>query len=167
MILIAEQGEKKLIEQYLPSLLNEEVLITGVGALNIIRSLQDVPRDTPLMNIGYAGSANFEIGSVVTVNEVRLHHPNVTYPEPVLPLSSGQVHELLQHNGFKPLEAVCYSSCDFVLQSPFRDCVFDMELAYIAALGFKNLQAVKIVSDNLSLHDYREYGSGVAATDNA
>jgi hypothetical protein len=36
-----------------------------------------------------------------------------------------------------------------------------MELAYIAAMGFEHLVAVKIVSDNLSLHAYREVAAGV------
>ena len=58
-------------------------------------------------------------------------------------------------------ESVCYSNTDFVLQSDYRDCVFDMELAYIAALGFENLYSIKIVSDNLSLHTYREVAAGV------
>jgi hypothetical protein len=36
-----------------------------------------------------------------------------------------------------------------------------MELAFIAALGFENLYSLKIVSDNLSLHTYREVAAGV------
>ena len=59
------------------------------------------------------------------------------------------------------LQSVCYSNTDFVLQSDYKDCVFDMELAYIAALGFQNLCSLKIVSDNLSLHAYREVAAGV------
>ena len=35
-------------------------------------------------------------------------------------------------------------------------CVFDMELAYILALGFKRVESIKIVSDNLSLKQYEE-----------
>jgi hypothetical protein len=31
-----------------------------------------------------------------------------------------------------------------------------MELAYICALGFTRVSAIKYVSDNLSLHTYRE-----------
>jgi hypothetical protein len=31
-----------------------------------------------------------------------------------------------------------------------------MELAYIRALGFKKLESIKIVSDNLSLNEYEE-----------
>ena len=155
-ILIAEEGERSLVEQYLPGETN--ILVTGVGALNVIAALRDLPRDTELINIGYAGSANFAIGSVVEVTEVRLHHPNVTYNEPKIALEP--ITDLF-FQALNPIEAPCYSGCDFVLASPYKDCVFDMELAYIAALGFTNLHAIKIVSDNLSLHAYHELTHGV------
>ena len=48
-----------------------------------------------------------------------------------------------------------------MLASDYKDCVFDMELAYIAALGFKHLHSLKYVSDNLSLHKYHELTHGV------
>jgi len=156
-IVIAEEGERSLIEQHLPGC-DWPVIVTGVGALNVIRALQDVPRDAELVNIGYAGSSNFAIGTLVEVTEVRLNHPNVTYPEPVLTLRSLPA-ELSTDT--VPVKAVCYSNTDFVLQSDYRDCAFDMELAYIAALGFRHLTALKHVSDNLSLHAYHELTNGV------
>lgn len=155
-ILIAEDGERQLVEQYLPGETN--ILVTGVGALNIIRSLRDLPRDTEIINIGYAGSANYAIGTVVEVTESRLHHPNVTYPEPVQTLEP--VDDLF-FRALRPQQAVCYSNTDFVLASPYKDCVFDMELAYICAQGFSRVSAIKIVSDNLSLHAYHELTNGV------
>lgn len=162
LVLIAEEGERQLIEKYLPET-DWEVLVTGVGALNIIRALQELPRDTQLLNIGYCGSANFEVGSTVVVTEARLNHPNVTYPEPVLMLED--VSEKIVCAGMEsqhePLKAVCYSNTDFVLQSDYKDCVFDMELAYIVAQGFQHVSAIKIVSDNLSLHAYHELTNGV------
>ena len=117
--------------------------------------MQDIDREAELINIGYAGSANFDLGTWVEVTEVRLNHPNVTYPEPELKLSaiSRQLSAVRQ--------AVCYSNCDFVLASDYKDCVFDMELAFIAALGFKNLHSLKYVSDNLSLHAYHDLTHGV------
>lgn len=151
LILIAEEGERQLIEKYLPSM-DAEVLVTGVGAFNILRSLRNLPLDTPIINIGYAGSANFDLGSVVAVTESRLNHPQVTYPEPEFPLADLgdlQVKGLTHH-------AICYSGTDFVTQSDYKDCVFDMELAFIMAQGFQNVRAIKIVSDNLSLHTYHE-----------
>jgi hypothetical protein len=166
-IILAEEGERSLIpevEQSLGCSLQEwEVIITGVGAINVIRSLSPLDRDAELLNIGHAGSANFEIGTLVEVTEVRLNHPCVTYPEPVLKLSPITNHQSPIINHKSPLtQSVCYSNCDFVLQSDYRDCVFDMELAFIAALGFRTLHSIKHVSDNLSLHTYRETASGVA-----
>ena len=156
---MAEEGELSLLEkaqqQLGLELRDAKVLFTGVGAINIIRSLQDLNREAEVYNIGYAGSANFDIGTWVEVNEVRLNHPNVTYEEPALKLNV----EGLKLKDAK--QAVCYSNCDFVLASEYKDCVFDMELAFIAALGFKNLHSLKYVSDNLSLHSYHDLTHGV------
>ena len=163
-IVMAEEGERPLIdkarEELGLDLGDTEILFTGVGAINIIRSLQHLDREAEVYNIGYAGSANFDLGSWVEVTEVRLNHPNVTYPEPELKLSA------LRDTGisiarYPEKRAVCYSNCDFVLASDYRDCVFDMELAFIAALGFKHLHSLKYVSDNLSLHAYHEHTRGV------
>ena len=163
-IVMAEEGELPLIEKAREELgldlRDAEILFTGVGAINIIRSLQHLDREAELYNIGYAGSANFDLGSWVEVSEVRLNHPNVTYAEPRLPLIDESLGAEL------PLEhetrrAICYTNCDFVLASDYKDCVFDMELAFIAALGFKHLHALKYVSDNLSLHTYHEHTRGV------
>ena len=55
----------------------------------------------------------------------------------------------------------CFSNCDFVLASDYKDCVFDMELAFIVGMGFTDVRALKIVSDNLSLHEYHDLTNGV------
>ena len=157
---MAEEGERTLIDQLREStgidLSKEEIIFTGVGAINIIRTLQNLDRSAELYNIGYAGSANFDLGTWVEVTEVRLNHPNVTYPEPELrptPIPSLKGREIKR--------AICYTNTDFVLASDYKDCVFDMELAFIAALGFKHLHSLKYVSDNLSLHAYHELTHGV------
>ena len=163
-------GEKKLIAQHLAGeWVGEQwkmadgslwdVMVTGVGAINVMHSLCNIPREVPLINIGYAGSANYAIGSVARVTEVRLNHPNVNYPEPQLRLQPIADKYLLQPQTC--MHTICYSNTDFVLQSDYTDCVFDMELAYIAAMGFTQLCSLKIVSDNLSLHTYREVAAGV------
>ena len=118
------------------------ILITGVGGLNVIRALQDVPRGTPLFNIGYAGSNILKVGTEVSIGSVRLYHPNVVYKEPEFELFGN---------------VPCYTSNDFVLKTEIEEpCVFDMELAYILAMGFRNVTARKIVSDNLNLKQYCE-----------
>ena len=173
-IVIAEAGdligEQKLIAQYLAGEMLDgkwhmadgsvwDIIVTGVGAINVMHTLRDVPRDAHLINIGYAGSANYPIGSAVLVQEVRLNHPCVSYPEPKLQLQD--LSEKFVKEPAKCLKSVCYSNTDFVLQSDYTDCVFDMELAYIAAMGFEKLSSLKIVSDNLSLHAYREVAAAV------
>jgi len=158
-IVMAEEGEHDLINQLCLKtgldLSDAQLLYTGVGAINIIRSLQHLDREAEIYNIGYAGSANFDLGTWVEVTEVRLNHPNVTYPEPELKLSN------IKYQISNILSAPCYTNCDFVLASDYKDCVFDMELAFIAALGFKNLHSFKYVSDNLSLHAYHDLTHGV------
>ena len=156
---MAEEGELSLLdkakEQLGLDLRDAQLIYTGVGAINIIRSLAGLDRDAEVYNIGYAGSANFEIGTWVEVTEVRLNHPNVTYPEPELQLSPITNHQ-------SPIiRSVCYTNTDFVLASDYKDCVFDMELAFIASLGFKQLHSLKYVSDNLSLHTYHDLTHGV------
>lgn len=158
-IIMAEDGERVLLDKVRDELgldlQDAELIYTGVGAINIIRSLQNLDREAELINIGYAGSANFDLGTWVEVTEVRLNHPAVSYPEPELKIENGnwKIKNVRR--------AVCYSNCDFVLASDYRDCVFDMELAFIAALGFKNLHSLKYVSDNLSLHAYHDLTHGV------
>jgi len=156
-IVMAEEGEQVLLENARKELgldLSDATLIyTGVGAINIIRSLMNLDREAEIYNIGYAGSANFDLGTWVDVTEVRLNHPNVSYPEPELKV------ECLKLTGAK--QAICYTNCDFVLASDYKDCAFDMELAFIASLEFKHLHSLKYVSDNLSLHAYHELTHGV------
>lgn len=155
---MAEEGElvllQKVQEELGLDLHDAELVFTGVGAINIIRSLQSLDREAEVFNIGYAGSANFALGTWVEVSEARLNHPNVTYKEPELKLAPVSAP-------LSATRAICYTNCDFVLASEYRDCVFDMELAFIAALGFKNLHSLKYVSDNLSLHAYHDLTHGV------
>lgn len=173
-IVIAEAGdfigEQKLIAKHLIGEMRDgrwrmsdgtewDIIVTGVGAINVMRTLMELPRDAKIINIGYAGSANYAIGSIVSVVESRLNHPCVTYPEPTLELLPVP-DEYLQHPQ-DCIQSVCYSNTDFVLQSDYQDCVFDMELAYIAAMGFAHVCSLKVVSDNLSLHAYREVAAGV------
>ncbi|MBR1809132.1 MAG: hypothetical protein IJ776_07070 [Paludibacteraceae bacterium] len=156
LVVIAEEQERQLAEQYFPGI---KVLVTGVGAFNIMRSLRNISLDTEIFNIGYAGSSNFEIGTMVEVTESRLNHPNVQYPEPEYHLNEIPQNEETKKQTL--IKAICYSGVDFVLQSDYRDCVFDMELAFICGMGFEKVHALKYVSDNLSLHDYRKVGAGV------
>lgn len=148
MIVVATDEEYKLAKKRYP---HKKIVQTGVGASNVIRTLKKYPKWIPIINFGYVGSNNIPIGTEVNVCISLLHHPNVQYKEPIY------------HLEFKNPETdvICYTSNDFVLQTDIKEpCVFDMELAYILALGFKNVKSIKIVSDNLNIEEYEENKNG-------
>ena len=149
LVVIAEKEELKLVEQL--GYKDYPTLITGVGALNIIETLKDIPKDVSIINIGYAGSKNLKPGKFYAIDGVSLYHQNVKYIEPSYSLGYNPwVGEV------EPLTPVkCLTGTDFVLESDVKGCVFDMELAYIKALGFESVIAYKYVSDNLDLKEYR------------
>ena len=150
LVVIAEKEELKLVEQL--GYKDYPTLITGVGALNIIEGLKDIPKDVSIINIGYAGSKNLEPGKFYAIDVVSLYHQNVKYIEPSYSLGYNP-----WVGGGEPLTHVnCLTGTDFILESNLKGCVFDMELAYIMVLGFKDVIAYKYVSDNLDLHEYRE-----------
>lgn len=138
MIVVAMPDETKLLKDGQ----KDAVLITGAGADNIIKSLIGVPRDTPIINIGYAGSNLLPAGTVCRIGRVGFYHP-------VAGKLKGENTYLLDGN------IPCYTSGDFVTKTDISDpCVFDMELAYILSMGFTNVSAEKVVSDNLSMEDF-------------
>ena len=134
-----------------------QVLITGVGAMNVINALKDLPKDMTIVNIGYAGSKDLEPGKYYAVEKSFLYHPNVDYPEKETYLGIHYSTAYENEELFDADEKIvsCYTSNDFVLETDKKGCVFDMEMAFIAALGFENLVAFKYVSDNLDLQEYR------------
>lgn len=122
------------------------VIVTGVGYPNVYRALADIPRDTPIINIGYAGSNSIPKGTTCVIGACRHYHPNVEYDEPEYKL-----------NG----KYICYTSDDFVLNTDIKEpVVFDMELYAILSMGFTNVTAIKVISDNLSLEEYENTTNG-------
>ena len=142
LIVIATKEEMKLVEEFGYS--GYPVLITGVGAINVINALKDLPKDTYIVNIGYAGSNKLKIGEVVEVSRSYTYHPSVEFNE-------GWERCLNPH-----CDIDCYTSTDFITKTDIKEpCVFDMELAFITAM-FDNVKSIKVVSDNLSLKEYEE-----------
>ena len=144
LVVIAEKEELKLVEELGYS--GYPVLITGVGGLNVVNALKRLSKDTEILNIGYCGSNNLEIGSKVMIRFVRTHHNVADFKE--VPLSC------ITDGGIKRVD--CYTSTDFVINTTIKeDCVFDMELAFIRAM-FNNVRSIKVVSDNLNKEDYEK-----------
>ena len=141
MIVVATEEEYKLAKKRFK---HQIIIKTGVGGINVIRKLKRLPKWLKITNFGYVGSNILPVGTEVVVGESRLYHPNAVYSEKEFILN-------------KESTVQCYTSNDFVLSTDIKKpVVFDMELAYIMALGFKHVKSIKIVSDNLSLKEYEE-----------
>lgn len=137
LIVVATESECRHAEERFP---NQSIVVTGVGGLNVIKALSNVDRKSEIINFGFAGSNKLPVGSEHFVSVCKLYHPNVEYDEPSWTL-----------NGDVP----CFTSNDFVLSTEISEpCLFDMELAYILALGFENVKSLKIVSDSLNMDEY-------------
>lgn len=145
MIIVATDEEYKLAKKRFKW---HKIVKTGVGGINVIETLKNYPKWLKITNFGYAGSNNIPIGTELTIDYCGMWHPNVDYKEKIYKLKNKK------KNIFKN---VCFTSNDFVTECNIKEpVVFDMELAYILALGFKNVKSIKIVSDNLSLSQYEE-----------
>jgi len=122
-------------------------IVTGVGGVNVIRRVRNLPREAYILNVGYVGSPLLPIGTEVQIGTVHSYHPGITFAEEATVISTTDL-------------TPCYTAGDFVEGNASLplDCVVDMELAYIAAFGFAKIAAVKYVSDNL---DYDQYQANI------
>lgn len=134
-IVIATKDELALVERH-PEFGTAPVIITGVGAANVITALRDLPRDSHIINLGYAGSPDLEIGKEYKVGMSRLLH-EVEYEDTFFSLDYGPT---------------CYTGTDFV-QAAHQKGLYDMELAFICALGF-HVTSLKTVSDHCNYEEY-------------
>lgn len=140
IVAVATIPEKRLIKRFLADNEYDEVVVTGVGGTNVIKELGRYSKISHIVNIGYAGSGTIPKGSAVIVKDVSLFHKVCDYDEPIMHLADEGVH--------------CYTSCDFVGDKERENSVFDMELAFIAAMGFRKVESIKVISDCI---DYAEY----------
>lgn len=143
LVVIAQREEIKLVEEL--GFENNPILITGVGGMNVINALKDIPKDTEILNIGFVGSLCYEVGTVIEVSIVKTYHEKAKFKEPI---------RLLTVKNKYDDTCICYTSSDFVTKTNKEECcVFDMELAYIRAM-FNNVRSIKVVSDNLNKKQY-------------
>lgn len=138
-IVIATRDELPLVDR-LPFAQPCPVIITGVGATNVIEALKNLPRDSEIYSIGYAGSPNIMQGNMVKVGRCLLQH-SVDYAERVYDLGEG---------------VTCYTGTDFQKADIKPGCVYDMELAIICSLGFR-VRAYKVVSDQCDYEQYKNF----------
>ena len=140
VILAAEDTEYNKCRELFPEI---ECIRTGVGAGNIIKACCCLPKGTRIINIGYAGSNNIEIGTVSLVSDsFRYTDGNYKFDDHANPLH-------LSDDGIP-----CYTGNSFFTESDRTEpTLYDMELNYIASFSphLELVAAVKIVSDNLSV----------------
>jgi len=146
-ILIADKNEADNIK--IPQELKDDVkiILLGWGETSVIKTLSKLffkgvfNKNDKFFNIGYVGSNQFPIASVVVVGSVAKEIPSHTVKEPSIKLN-------------KNSSVKCYSSLNFV-ESTKHTGVFDMEL-YTLATFFPKIKSVKVVSDNLNYHEYKQ-----------
>jgi len=139
-IVVATPEEIRLLDR-LPHLPHLPVIVTGVGGTNVINALDKLDRDCEIINVGFAGSVDLTKGEIYQVRESRLHH-KVPFSEKTYLLPQGEVP--------------CCTSTDFVTEGN-AGVLYDMELAFICAMGFKSVLAYKMVSDHCNLKEYGEF----------
>ena len=157
VILVAEEAEYSKCREVFPEF---ECIKTGVGAGNIIKACCNLPKGTRIINIGYAGSNNVEIGTVSLVSDsFRYTDGNYKFDDHANPLH-------LSDEGLP-----CYTGNSFFTESDRTEpTLYDMELNYIASFSphLELVASVKIVSDNLSVDAFLNNAirkSGVLASD--
>ena len=157
LLVVATEAELELPEAKRALEYGYKAVITGVGPTNVIRALKDIPdrRHVSVLNVGYCGSISEDrpIGHVCYIGFIWPNHPN-------LDKKCGGVEEALlsTSNGG---DTTCITSSDFITSKDQlgyydRDAVVDMELAYIAAFDWGELDAVKYVSDHLNYKQYEQ-----------
>ena len=140
-VVIAEREECSLIP---PDERDRTLIVTGAGGANVIRALRGLPKESDILNVGYCGSMWHCVGERVEINNVRLYHPECNVKE--------MTHRLQQDG------CLCLTAGDFVKEDKSGlKCVYDMELAYIAAFGFAKIRSIKTVSDNLNYINYKKF----------
>ena len=143
VILAAEEAEYNKCREVFPEF---ECIKTVVGAGNVIKACCNLPKGTRIINIGYAGSNNIEIGTVSMVSDTfRYTDGNYKFDDHANPLH-------LSDEGFP-----CYTGNSFFTESNRTEpTLYDMELNHIASFSphLELVASVKIVSDNLSVDDY-------------
>ena len=142
---------------------NITLLITGIGkqltAINLTKYLCENEKPDMVINIGYAGSTDIQVGKWVNISRVYNYEWEIPGEEKYVMLAGGsQKLELLDNSEIEKVE--CYSSESFVTETDIEEHVaFDMELHSISLLCEMYeipLISLKKISDNLSLDKYYE-----------
>lgn len=140
---------------------NITLLITGIGkqmtAISLIEYLCNNEKPDIIVNIGYAGSTDIQIGKWVNITRSYNYEWEIPGEEKYVMLAGGS--QQLQLIPDKTIEQVeCYSAECFVTETDIKDHIaFDMELHSLSIICDKYdipLLSMKKISDNLCINNY-------------
>lgn len=118
-------------------------ITTGIGGANVNATLKKfkVSEGVKKINVGYCGSNVIEKGKLCKVSSsAKIENP--------------QARAKIAESGVP-----CFTADKFVEETDIKEpCVFDMELFYIQKI-FPDIAAYKIVSDNLSHSEFKNFES--------
>lgn len=139
----------------------EDLFITGIGkqrtAISLTKYIMQQGKPEKIINIGYAGSTDINIGTWVCIKRSYNYEWNIPGEEKYAMLDYGN-----QNLGLIPNipQVDCYSAESFVTKTNLEGHIaFDMELHSIAIICDREnipLISLKKISDNLSLEKYYE-----------
>ena len=136
--------EKYSLEEISPNLHAKNgiaCITTGIGKDGVNSTLQKfhVSEKTQKINVGFCGSNTIKKGALCKISRVaKIENP--------------QAAEKISESGVP-----CFSSDKFVEETDIKEpCAFDMELYYLRE-KFPNITAYKIVSDNLSHSEFKDF----------
>lgn len=159
--LIAQKLNLKQIAENIWRKNNISLLIAGIGkqrtAISLTKYLCENSKPDLIINIGYAGSTDINIGSWVNITKSYNYEWNIPGEEKYSFLDYGnQSLELINNDNIEKVD--CYSAESFVTKTNLKGHIaFDMELHSITVIGdmFKiPVMSLKKISDNLSFDDY-------------
>lgn len=146
-IFIADEREAKEVK--IPKEFKNKVVkvITGYGEYYTLKTIIKMfeknvfKKGDKFFNVGFCGANTHNVGEVVIVGKSCREKPSNFAKDKTYTLD-------------KKSKVKCYSSSDFVEKTDHKG-IFDMEL-YMLTTIFPKIKAIKIVSDNLNLKQYKK-----------
>ena len=158
---IAEKLNLNKIEENLYRKNNISLLISGIGkqrtAISLTKYICENDKPDMVINIGYAGSTDIQIGKWVNITKSYNYEWEIPGEEKFSFLDYGNKElELIENKDIQKVE--CYSAESFVTKTDLKGhLAFDMELHSVVVIcDLYNIpvMSLKKISDNLSLDDY-------------
>ena len=113
VILAAEEVEYNKCREIFPE---RECIRTGVGAGNVIKACCNLPKGARIINIGYAGSNNVEIGTVSLVSDsFRYTDGNYKFDDHANPLHLSDEGAKHLNIAVKNPRNTPYTNCPFLV----------------------------------------------------